>query len=497
MKKTFLLVLSAFALFHVRSQDTSATVGSYRTSMDANTAIATVNIVKEHYTVSGGLLGAANFSEFRVNNDNPAIDYNLKAGWSIGGWVNFPAGTGFSIEPQVMFSSYQYLTPSTATNVLMKDGKIRFISVPLLMKFHTGDKFAFTLGPQVDFMSSVENNPGSSAVEDNFKQTSFSGSAGLEVLPHGRVTVFGRYIHGFTNMNNSTGESAVLEYKNQNVQAGLKFKLFGKKVEADSDGDGVIDKNDKCPNVFGYARYDGCPIPDTDGDGINDEEDKCPNEKGTLKYQGCPIPDTDKDGINDDEDKCPTVAGTAKYQGCPIPDSDNDGINDEEDKCPNQAGPASNGGCPILDRDNDGVNDDVDKCPDVPGTVANNGCPETQQVSPEVSKALGGTGQAVYFSSNNAKFASTSNASLNKIVTLLKNNPDVKIKIEGHTDNAEKNADNLSMQRAEAVKAYLVSKGISEDRIKVEGSGSTMPIGDNNTTAGRTKNRRVEIKIKD
>jgi outer membrane protein OmpA-like peptidoglycan-associated protein len=79
----------------------------------------------------------------------------------------------------------------------------------------------------------------------------------------------------------------------------------------------------------------------------------------------------------------------------------------------------------------------------------------------------------------------------------LQNNPDVKIKIEGHTDNEEKDADNLSEQRADAVKAYLVSKGISVDRITVAGSGSTMPIGDNNTNAGRTKNRRVEIKIKD
>ncbi len=71
----------------------------------------------------------------------------------------------------------------------------------------------------------------------------------------------------------------------------------------------------------------------------------------------------------------------------------------------------------------------------------------------------------------------------------------MKIKITGHTDNVEKNADNLAEQRANAVKTYLVSKGISEDRIKVEGEGSTMPVGDNNTVAGRTKNRRVEIKL--
>jgi outer membrane protein OmpA-like peptidoglycan-associated protein len=459
------------------------------------TLIYSQTIVKEHYTVSGGILGAANFTDFRVNNATPAIDYNTKAGWSIGGWVNFPAGRKFSIEPQVMFSSYQYVTNSTSTNVLIKDGKIRYISVPLQFKLEPSDKFAFVIGPQVDFMSSLENNPGSNGQEDNFQQTSFSGLAGIEILPHGRVTIFGRYIHGFSNMYDVSGESNDLEYKNQNIQAGLKFKLFGKKVDADSDGDGVIDKNDKCPSTFGYARYDGCPIPDTDGDGINDEEDKCPNQAGTLKYQGCPVPDRDKDGINDEEDKCPDVAGLAKYQGCPIPDTDKDGINDEEDKCPNVAGLAKYQGCPIPDTDKDGINDEEDKCPDVPGVAANQGCPAVAEVSPEVNKALGGSGQSVAFTSNSGKLATTSNASLNKIATILKNNPDVKIKIEGHADNKEKNADDLAMQRANAVKAYFVSKGISEDRIKVDSEGSSMPIGDNNTVAGRTKNRRVEIKL--
>ena len=433
------------------------------------TLIHTQNIVKEHYTVSGGLLGAANFSEFKITDNNTAnVEYDTKPGWSVGAWVNFPIGKGFSIEPQVMRSSYRYVTPNAASDVLIKDGKIRYYSVPLLLKFHAGDHIAIIAGPQIDFTSSVENNSGtgSNAQESDFKQTSFSAFGGLELFPHGRITLFSRYIFGLTNMNNTGSESTVPNYKNRNLQAGLKIRLFGSKVEADSDGDGVIDKNDKCPSTFGYARYDGCPIPDTDGDGINDEEDKCPNQAGTVKYQGCPIPDRDKDGINDEEDKCPDVAGLAKYQGCPIPDTDKDGINDEEDKCP-----------------------------DVPGVAANQGCPAVAEVSPEVNKALGGTGQSVLFTSNSGKLATTSNASLNKIATILKNNPDVKIKIEGHADNKEKNADDLAMQRANAVKDYFVSKGISADRVKVDAEGSSMPIGDNNTVAGRTKNRRVEIKL--
>jgi len=473
MKKGFLFVLSCCAVATIYSQ----------------------NIVKEHYTVSGGLLGAANFSKFRIEGANTAnVKYDGATGWSAGAWVNFPLANHFSFEPQVMFSSYSYQTDNTSP-VLITDGNIHYISLPLQLKFHAGEKFAITAGPQIDFFSSFEDDVTTNNVSENdFKKTSFSAFGGLEIFPHGRVTIFGRYIHGFTNMNAGDVHSNGTEYRNQNIQAGLKLRLFGKKVEADSDGDGIIDAKDKCPNVVGLERYDGCPIPDTDGDGINDEVDKCPNERGTAKYNGCPIPDSDKDGINDEEDKCPNQAGLAKYNGCPIPDTDKDGINDEEDKCPSQAGPASNNGCPISDRDKDGINDDEDKCPDVPGVAKNFGCPDAPEVPAEVSKALAAAGQSIYFSSNSAKLAAAATVSLNKIVKVMKDNPELKIKIEGNTDNVEKNADNLSEGRANAVKTYLVSKGISADRIEVEGAGSTMPIGDNNTTAGRTKNRRVEIK---
>jgi hypothetical protein len=344
MKKIALLVLSCFTIAMLYSQ----------------------NIVKEHYTVSGGVLGAANFSKFKISDNHTGnIDYDTRVGWSAGAWVNFPLSKAFSIEPQLMYSAYKYKTNST-TPLLITDGTINYFSIPLLLKFHVGDNFAITAGPQVDIVSSVEDANDNNLQKDNFNTTSLSAFGGLELFPHGRVTIFGRYIHGLSNMNEDETANA-LEYKNRNIQAGLKLKLFGKKVPADSDGDGVSDPNDKCPNVFGYARYEGCPIPDTDGDGINDEEDKCPGQAGTAKYNGCPIPDSDGDGINDELDKCPNQAGTAKYNGCPVPDSDGDGINDELDKCPNQAGPANRDGCPVTDRDNDGINDDVDKCPDVAG----------------------------------------------------------------------------------------------------------------------------------
>lgn len=237
-------------------------------------------------------------------------------------------------------------------------------------------------------------------------------------------------------------------------------------VEApkDRDNDGVIDDNDKCPDVAGVAALQGCP--DKDGDGITDAEDKCPDEAGLAKYQGCPIPDTDKDGINDELDKCPDVAGVARYQGCPIPDTDKDGINDEEDKCPNEAGVASNYGCPVIE----------------------------EVIILKVTKAA----QKIYFATGSSKLLSKSNASLNGVVEVLNANPSYNVDIDGHTDStgsAELNQ-KLSEARANSVKQYLISKGIDESRLVATGYGQDKPIADNGTAAGRAKNRRVEMKLR-
>lgn len=254
--------------------------------------------------------------------------------------------------------------------------------------------------------------------------------------------------------------------------------LIGKKKEAkvipppppppppkDSDGDGIIDDNDKCPTVPGVAKYDGCPVPDTDKDGINDDNDKCPTVPGLAKYQGCPVPDTDKDGINDEDDKCPNEPGVARYQGCPVPDRDKDGINDEEDKCP-----------------------------DVPGVAAQQGCPE---ISAEVAKTVNYAAKNIYFATASTKLLSKSFEPLNELVKVLQDNTSLKLKIDGHTDNVGADDYNLKLSdgRAASVKKYLVGKGISADRLESEGYGETMPIADNKTAAGRSQNRRVEMKV--
>lgn len=439
-------------------------------------------IVKEHYTVSGGLLGAMDFNKFRVTGSVPD-KYDTRPGWTAGAWVNFPISKRFSFEPQLTFSQLQYESQDVGT--LLRDGKIGYLSLPLQLKLHLGDVFAIVAGPQVNFTTSVKDE-NSIVDKDAFKSTSLSAFGGVEINPHGRLVLFGRYFHGITNMDN-TNSTRDAKYFNQNIQAGLKFKLFGKLIPADSDGDGIPDPKDKCPNQAGLARYEGCPIPDRDGDGINDEVDKCPDQPGLEKYAGCPIPDTDKDGVNDENDKCPNEVGLPKYNGCPIPDTDGDGINDEEDKCPNEKGLAKYNGCPIPDSDGDGINDEEDRCPTVAGVAAMLGCPAVENFQ----------ANEVTFASGKAVLTAAGKKELDLLVDYMQKYNTVSAKLTGYTDNTGTDKINLplSQKRAEAAKAYLVSKGIEEGRITTEGLGSANPVGDNKTSKGKALNRRVEMSV--
>jgi outer membrane protein OmpA-like peptidoglycan-associated protein len=233
---------------------------------------------------------------------------------------------------------------------------------------------------------------------------------------------------------------------------------------------------------------DAPKVLDTDGDGINDDVDACPNAAGPKSLNGCP--DTDGDGVADKDDKCPTVVGARALNGCP--DADGDGVADKDDKCPNQYGVAKYNGCPVPDTDGDGVNDELDKCPTVAGIAANAGCPETPQQ--KITKAA----QNVYFVTNSAKLTLESKTAFVTILEELKANPDMLLDIEGHTDNTGSKALNqrLSQQRAETVKRYLTELGVDAKRMTAKGFGDAQPIADNASAEGRQQNRRVVLTLK-
>lgn len=260
----------------------------------------------------------------------------------------------------------------------------------------------------------------------------------------------------------------------------------------DKDKDGVADNDDVCPDVPGVARFKGCP--DSDGDGIEDSKDKCPNSKGLDMFQGCP--DTDGDGVEDTKDKCPDTQKGIKVDenGCSA-DSDKDGVIDSEDKCPDtKAGiKVDDKGCP-ADTDGDGVIDSEDKCPAVIGDANNNGCPEVKK---DVTKRLNFAARGINFETGNATLKPASYPMLDEVVSILNEYVDYDLKMGGHTDDVGNDASNLtlSQNRVDAVKTYLVSKGVSESRIVATGYGETMPVADNKTAKGKEQNRRVELAL--
>jgi outer membrane protein OmpA-like peptidoglycan-associated protein len=266
--------------------------------------------------------------------------------------------------------------------------------------------------------------------------------------------------------------------------AGLTFKFGGK----DTDGDGIYDKDDTCPEVAGLPEFKGCP--DTDKDGIQDSEDACPEEVGTKELNGCP--DNDGDGIINSEDACPDDKGTKMMNGCP--DADGDGVADKDDKCPTVAGAKDNAGCPWPDTDGDGVADKDDKCPTVAGTVANNGCPE---VSDDTMKKLNDYGKTILFNSGKASFQKQTIPVLQAMTAILKEYPTANFSLEGHTDSTGADALNqkLSEERAAAVKNFLVENGIDASRLSSKGFGESMPVDSNKTAKGKANNRRVEVKL--
>ena len=271
----------------------------------------------------------------------------------------------------------------------------------------------------------------------------------------------------------------------------------------DTDADGVIDRKDKCPDTPRGAQVDqrGCPI-DTDGDGVFDGLDRCPDTpKGWgVDAQGCPL-DSDGDGVPDGSDKCPNTPKGAKVDanGCPI-DSDGDGVFDGIDRCPAtpRGAKVDAQGCP-LDSDGDGVYDGLDKCPGTPlGTKVDvTGCPLPEPKAPQLFE---GTKQSVIlegvnFETDKADLTAGSSVTLDKVADSLKDWPDVKVQIDGHTDSTggTKHNQTLSEARAESVKSYLVGKGIEASRLSTKGFGLANPIADNKTKEGKAKNRRVEI----
>jgi len=354
---------------------------------------------------------------------------------------------------------------SIKQNNINLDEKFPYISVDGMFKYNLSNSFVFNpylaLGGGYTWLDEV----GAGTVNAGI-------GANLWITYNFGVTAQTMYKHAFEDYG-------LAHYQHS---AGIIFKFGG----ADNDNDGILNVQDDCPNVFGLASLNGCP--DKDGDGVIDSKDDCPDNAGPLN--GCP--DTDNDGVSDVYDRCPEQPGDKSNRGCPLSDFDKDGVPDKFDKCPKQKGPRDNNGCPYKDTDKDGVPDKFDKCPEQKGNKANVGCPEPKkQTNEELSKLA----KFIFFDYSKAEITEANKANLDKIAELIKKSNFKGFLISGHTDNTATNARNLklSVERAKAVRDYLISKGVKAERLREIGYGEDRPLDTSDTDEGRRKNRRVEI----
>ncbi len=291
----------------------------------------------------------------------------------------------------------------------------------------------------------------------------------------------------------------------------------------DRDHDGILDRDDQCPDdpedKDTFEDANGCPDPDNDQDTILDTVDNCPLDAedidGFQDTDGCPDPDNDGDKILDLEDACPmdpeVMNGYKDADGCPdeVPDTDGDGLKDPDDQCPtdpeDKDGFEDEDGCPDLDNDKDTILDVVDGCPLQPETMNGyedtDGCPDEKPAGPvlvRITEEKIEILEKVFFQTNRATIKPVSFAVLNQVGDVLKRHPYIKkVRVEGHTDSQGKDRYNLklSQSRAESVRKYLIAQGVEPERLEAVGYGETRPIEDNRTADGRANNRRVEFTI--
>src|SRR5918995_21783 len=317
-----------------------------------------------------------------------------------------------------------------------------------------------------------------------------------------------------------------VSFSNYGLNVGLSFML-GSKPIPDSDGDGILNNRDRCTDTPSGAQVDGfgCPA-DNDADGVANGIDRCPNTAvgAIVDAIGC-TRDSDGDNIADGIDKCPdSPAGVlVDATGCPR-DSDGDSIADGLDRCSATPRGATVDalGCP-GDEDADGVLDGLDRCPRtaIGAAVNSRGCASGQQRQPAAAPPPGAPApqqaqpapqvvtpapppaagapmvlHGVSFESGSARLQQGSYVELDSVATVLLARPGLRVEIGGHTDNAGTPAENqhLSTLRAEAVRNYLVAKGVPFQQMVARGYGSTVPRTPDTTPQGRAANRRVEIK---
>ncbi len=439
----------------------------------------------------GAALGGAGLGDVRLvpkftalhSEDGPVgLAIILPIGLPTGDPASLTGEAGLSLAPALAFElsdgtvrrqEYRWRFGATAGYRVRPAGRVRDVRLASAMTWGVAGGFA--PAEIVELVAEVHGEVAGS----RGSQLPTEGLLGVKILPTRMIAL---QVGGGSALLPGVGAP---DYR---VVAGLTISPSFSAADMDSDGDGLSDGVDRCPNdpedIDNFQDDDGCPDLDNDLDGIPDWADECPDDPedddNWLDNDGCPDLDNDKDGIPDSLDRCPNDAETWN------------GVQDE-DGCPDAE---------LGDKDGDGIPDDVDRCPydaeDFDGDQDTDGCPDVGRVV--VDKSNIKITETIYFDTGKATIQERSFSLLDEIAQVIQANPRLKgIRIEGHTDDVGADLNNLklSQSRSDSVMRYLIDKGVDAGRLQARGFGEMYPIQSNDTEDGRAANRRVEFVIVD
>jgi outer membrane protein OmpA-like peptidoglycan-associated protein/opacity protein-like surface antigen len=429
-------------------------------------------------------------AKLRFPGSNRPLTDQLHVGGRLGyqtrHWLGLEAAAGFTPTTEDLVTNGQdYDWMHASGNLMVSPGRGRW-----------GNPFAFVGGGWTQLKPAAGDKRSTGTIE-------FGAGLMMWMTDEVGLRLEARDV-SFKPLETATGQT---NFHNVVIGAGLTFALGAK--PRDTDGDGVPDRKDKCPDTPKGATVDanGCPH-DSDGDGVLDGLDKCPNTPKGCKVDanGCPI-DSDGDGVCDGVDQCADTprGATVDATGCPH-DSDGDGVLDGLDKCPNtpKGCKVDENGCPI-DSDGDGVCDGLDQCPDTPkGTAVDSvGCPVTPPEVQQRETELLNTGlirlQDVKFETAKADILPESRHALDVVGEVLSKWPQLKIEIGGHCDSRGSAAYNLALsrRRVDSVRKYLLQgfPKLEATQFTTKGYGESRPLVPNTSPENMAQNRRVEFVV--